>query len=187
MFQFRLIGDKYEVEAIAIRFINCKKETGLYLINSIFEEMITKFVLNAIFHHVGMSWIICSNEKIKYEIDESNHPGWLNKCSWYDTYICSKFHGRLFEDFITHARTERYSLVCSIVAHDKKKPAYEDDEISIVDSLIPKHVTTGALKALGVTFNFIDIWIKLLDDNYDARRVAYSTAMKDMLKKYPQL
>ena len=33
--------------------------------------------------------------------------------------------------------------MCYIVAHDKKQPAYEDDEIMIVDRLIPKHVTTG--------------------------------------------
>ena len=58
MFELSLIDDIDKVEAIAIRCINCRKETGLYLITSIFEEMITKFVLNAIFHHVGMLWII---------------------------------------------------------------------------------------------------------------------------------
>ena len=63
MFELRLIDDKYELEDIAISCINCKKETGLYLRTSTFEEMITKFVLNAILHHVGMSWIICSNKK----------------------------------------------------------------------------------------------------------------------------
>ena len=31
MFDLRLIGDINKVEAIAIRCINCKKETGLYL------------------------------------------------------------------------------------------------------------------------------------------------------------
>ena len=51
--------------------------------------MITKFVLNEILHHVGMSWIICSNEEIKYEIDKSNCPDWLNKGPWYNTDICS--------------------------------------------------------------------------------------------------
>ena len=66
--------------------------------------MITKFVLNAILNHVRMSWIICSNEKIKYEIDESNHPDWLNKVTCYNTSICSRLHGILFEDFITHEK-----------------------------------------------------------------------------------
>ena len=49
--------------------------------------------------------------------------------------------------------------------------------------VIPKHVTIEVLEALGATLNFIDIWIKLLDNNYDDRRVAYITAMKDMFKQ----
>ena len=49
--------------------------------------------------------------------------------------------------------------------------------------LIPKNVTTEALEALSATLNFIDIWLKLLEDIYDDRRVAYITAMKDMFKK----
>ena len=57
--------------------------------------------------------------------------------------------------------------MCSIVAHDKKNPTYEDDESIIGDRLIPKHVTTEALEALGSTFNIIDIWIKWLDENYE--------------------
>ena len=119
MFQLRLFDDKYEVIIIAIRCINCKKETGLYLRNSTFEEIITKFVLNTILHHVGMSWIICSNAEMKYKMDKSNHPNQLNKVTWYNTDTCSKLQGKLFEDFITHARTHRYNLLCSIVTHDK--------------------------------------------------------------------
>ena len=69
--------------------------------------MITKFVLNVILNHVGMLWIICSNGEMKYEIGEINHPNWLNKGHWYNTDICSKFHGKMFEDFITHAITNR--------------------------------------------------------------------------------
>ena len=64
--------------------------------------MITKLVLNAILHHMGMLWIVFYNEEIKYEMDKSNHPGWLNKGPWYNTSICSKLHGSLIEDFITH-------------------------------------------------------------------------------------
>ena len=37
-----------------------------------------------------------------------------------------------------------------------------------------------------VTLNFIDIWLKLLGENYDALRVAYITDMKEMFKKIPQ-
>ena len=88
MFQLCLFDYKDEVKIISVGFINFEKEKGLYLINSSFQEIITKFVLNEILHHVGMSWIICSNEEVKYEIDEINHPYWLNKGPWYNTAIC---------------------------------------------------------------------------------------------------
>ena len=66
----------------------------------------------------------------------------MNKGPWYNTDICSSLHGIMFEYCITHAITNIYNFVCYIVAHDLKKPAYEDDESIIGDSLIPKHVTT---------------------------------------------
>ena len=92
-----------------------------------------------------MSWIICSNKEMKYEIDEINHQDWLNKGPWYNTAICSSLHESLFEYFITHSGTDRYNILCYLVAHDKKQPDYEDEEISIGDRLIPKHVTTETL------------------------------------------
>ena len=51
----------------------------------------------------------------------------------------------MFEYFITYSRTDIYNILCSIFAHDKKQPAYEDDDISIGYKLIPKHATTEAL------------------------------------------
>ena len=47
--------------------------------------MITKFVLNGILHHVGMSWITRFNDEMKYEMDEINNQGLLNKGPWYNT------------------------------------------------------------------------------------------------------
>ena len=86
--------------------------------------MMTKIVLNLILHYVGMSWIICSNEEMKYEIDESNQKYGLNKGPWYNTDICSRLHEILFKGFITHAITYRYNLMCYLFARDKKLPAY---------------------------------------------------------------
>ena len=54
-------------------------------------------------------------------------------------------HVSLFEDFITHARTDRYNIMCSLVAHIKIQPAYEDNESSIGYSIITKHATTESL------------------------------------------
>ena len=64
------------------------------------------------------------------------------KGAWCNTYTCPGFHGIIFEDFITHARINRYNLMCYLVAHDKKLPAYEYDEISIEYRLLPKNVKT---------------------------------------------
>ena len=109
------------------------------------------FLLNAILHHVGMLWIISSNKGLKYEIYENNHQDWLNKGPWYNTSICLNLHGSMFEDFITHARTDRYNLMCSLVAHDKMQPSYEDYESSLGDRSITKYSTTKALTSLGAT------------------------------------
>ena len=60
MLDLRSFGDKENLDFIDIRCINCKKETGFFVRNSTFEEMITKFLLNEIFHHVGIQCIISS-------------------------------------------------------------------------------------------------------------------------------
>ena len=95
-------------------------------------------------------------------MDENNHQDQLNRGPWYNTDIFSRLHESLFEDFITHARTDRYNLMCYLVARDKNITAYEDDESSIEDRLIPKNVTTEAVEAFGATQNFIDIWLNCL-------------------------
>ena len=38
---------------------------------------------------------------------------------------------------------------------------------------------------MGATLNFIDLYLILLDENYDTRSVAYITHMKDMIKQTP--
>ena len=48
MFDLHLNYKEGKLNVISIRCINCKKETGLFLKYAKFDEMITKFVLNAI-------------------------------------------------------------------------------------------------------------------------------------------
>ena len=74
---------------------------------------------------------------MKYEIDENNHQDLLNKGPWYNTSICLKLHGSMFEYFKTRSRIDKYDIMCYLVAHDKIQPAHEDDESSIVDRSIP--------------------------------------------------
>ena len=76
--------------------------------------------------------------------------------------------------------------MCSLVDHDRFQTDYKDNESSISDISIPNNATVKELKSLGATFNFIDIWLKLLRENYCARSESYSNAMEEMFKKIPQ-
>ena len=63
---------------------------------------------------------------------------------------------------------------------------YNDDESSIGDRAIPNDTTIKTLEALGATFNFIDIWLKLLREKVCARSDAYIYAMKEMFMQIPK-
>ena len=58
--------------------------------------------------------------------------------------------------------------MCSLVAYGRLETDYKEDERSIGDRAIPNDATVKELKSLGDTFNFIDIWLKLLRENYCA-------------------
>ena len=81
----------------------------------------------------------------------------------------SKLHEKMFGGFIRHTRTDRYHIMCSIIAHDKKQPWYEDEERIIWDRPIPKNSTTEALESLVITLNSINCWFKLFEQNYEVR------------------
>ena len=65
MFEICLSCGDDDLDIVYLKCINCKKETGL---NSetgftwVYDEVITKFVLNAKLHHVVMPWIISSEK-----------------------------------------------------------------------------------------------------------------------------
>ena len=65
MFKIRLsYGDK-DLDTLCLKCIHCYKETRLNSKNTftwVYDEVMTKFLLNAMLHHVGMSWIISSNQ-----------------------------------------------------------------------------------------------------------------------------
>ena len=65
MFEILLSYKEGILDIVSLKCINCKRETGLYSKTSftwMFDEVITKCVLNEILHQVGMSWIISSNK-----------------------------------------------------------------------------------------------------------------------------
>ena len=71
---------------------------------------------------------------------------WFDTGPWHNKNICSKLNGTNFEGFITQARTDRYNIMCSLVAHDRMQENKTDDESSIGDRVIPNDSTVKALK-----------------------------------------
>ena len=70
-------------------------------------------------HNVGIIWIIENKKELKYDMDILNSD-WLTGSPWYNTYICKKLHGKLFEGFIKNARTDRYNIMCFIDAYERE-------------------------------------------------------------------
>ena len=70
-------------------------------------------------HHVGMIWIIENHEELKYDTEILNSD-WLTGGPWYNTYICKKFYGKLFEGFIINSRTDRYNIMFYIDAYERE-------------------------------------------------------------------
>ena len=105
MFEIRSSCGDDDLDIFSLKCINCKKETGLNAETSFsgfYDEVITQFVLNAILHHVGMSWITSSKKEMNYDkFTNSKKLEWFHTGSWYNKNICSKLHGITFEDFIT--------------------------------------------------------------------------------------
>ena len=87
---------------------------------------------------------------------------------------------------MTQSRTDQYNIMCYLVAHDRMQDNKQDDEISIGDRVIPNDATVKALKLLGATFNFIDIWLHNFRYNYFYRGESYRVAMVKMFKTIPQ-
>ena len=138
-------------------------------------------------HHVGMSWLISSKKEMDYDnFTNSKKSNWFDTGPWHNKNICSKLYETTFEGFITQARTYRYNIMCSLVAHDRMQDNKQDDESSIGDRVIPNYATVKELKSLGATFNFIDTWIHNFCDNYFDRSESYRLAMVEMFKTIHQ-
>ena len=83
MFKRRLSYGEKELDTASLKCINCKRETGLDRetnVTWVYDKIITKFVVNAMLHHVGMSWIVSPNQEMEYEMNTKNdNLDWLNK------------------------------------------------------------------------------------------------------------
>ena len=83
-------------------------------------------MLNTVLHHVGMSWVIGTNQQSEYDIEKLNLY-WITDSPWYNTLICTKIHGTVSENHIRNEITDRYSIMCCIDADEKQQPSYVDD------------------------------------------------------------
>ena len=174
--------DQNTVENISIRYSNCGKQTMIYKdkINTTYQDIITSFVLNTVLHHVGMLFIIETNEQIKYDMDKHNSD-WMTGGPWYNTYISKKINENIFETFIRNARTEIYNTMCSIDAPKKINPSEHDDESSGGGYPIPSNSTTEASDSLIATIYFIGCWLKSLKHNLIERCHMYTFALKNKI------
>ena len=68
---------------------------------------------------------------------------------WYNTSICKKVHGKVFEGFIRNAITDRYNIMCSIDAHEKYHKSSCDNGSSGGGFPLPSNSTTEELVLLG--------------------------------------
>ena len=112
IFEIRLICGDDDLDIVSLKCINCKKETGLNaetVFKEFYDEVITKFVLNTMLHHVGMLWIISFKKKDYDNFTNSKNLNWFETGPWHNKNICSKLYGTTIEGFITQARIDRYN------------------------------------------------------------------------------
>ena len=72
--------------------------------------------------------------------------------------------------------------MCYITAHERQKSTYVDDAISSRRRVIPNNTTTEALKPIGATLNFIDLWIKQFQHNYQEILEMYHEYMVELFE-----
>ena len=106
---------------------------------------------------------------------------WLTGGPWYNTYICKKIHGKLFEVFIINVRTDRYNIMFSIDAQRREhQSSICDDGRSGGGCPLPITSTKKALDSLGATIDFIGCWIEALEHDFLERCHFYTRFMEEL-------
>ena len=92
-------------------------------LNTTYQDIFTTFLLNTMLHHVGMLWIIETNEQLQYDMKKNNSEQ-MTGGPWYNISFFNTLHGKVFERFIINARTDRYNIICYIESHEKQHSSY---------------------------------------------------------------
>ena len=148
--------DQNKVESNYIRRSNCGNQTVLHIkiTNTNYKDVITPFVFNTVLQNVGISWIIETNKHLEYDMDKHNSDC-ITGGTWYNTFLCKKLHGKVFEEFIRNTRTDRYNLMCSIDEQEKNIPSEHDDGSRGGGYPLPLNSTTEELFLLRATIDLI--------------------------------
>ena len=85
--------------------------------NTNYRYIITLFILNKVLNHVGMTRTFKTSKHLEY--DMKKNLDCMTGVPWNNTYICKRLHGKVFEEFIMNAITDRYNIMCFIDAHEK--------------------------------------------------------------------
>ena len=87
MLRVKMTVRDVNVDEVSLMCINCKRKTYLQPKSEkeFYDKMITPFVMNSMFHHVGMSWMITSKKGMDYEnLSNHNNVGWFDKGPWHN-------------------------------------------------------------------------------------------------------
>ena len=133
---------------------------SVYNMNNTYQDIITAFVFNTVLHHVGMLWIIETYEQIKYDV-EKHYSHCMTFGTQYNTYICKKIHGKVFEGLIRNEITDRYIIICSIDAHEK---------------IIHQNMMMETA-VISATINLIGYWIQVFEKYIESCHI-YIVTMK---------
>ena len=69
--------------------------------NTNYKGIINSFVLNTVLLHVSVSRIIKTDQHLEYDMDKHNQ-NWMTDGTWYNTYICEKFHDDNDDDDVVY-------------------------------------------------------------------------------------
>ena len=69
-----------------------KEINWFYYTKQTFQQVITPFFVNIVFHNFGLAWIVEYKDKLKFNVQELC-PYWLCNGPWYNTTISSQLYG----------------------------------------------------------------------------------------------
>ena len=95
--------------------------------------------------HVSLSWIINTNNHVKFDIDHY-YAKWTKHGKLYNTTVCSQLSGNKFEYYFTTGRKYRYELLSDVDAYEKMHPSGTEDKASGSGRTLPSASSIDVLE-----------------------------------------